>query len=206
MVPIGVQRATAGTVAGAEWQRQAQAAKEQNPEERTGHGEFVSRAEDGEDPRSMGPSLREQQRSGRGGKFRKVRLKRALVASTGCPALPAAQEVLRLVFTVSGDGVVHERLSPGRGLKPLCVQVSRGLHRCREGRQMLSAGVTQQGKEAGRDGWGRRVDDQQCVHPSGPVRRMPVGHSSTQPKTAETEWQASGSCRHGRQRSIRKAK
>ena len=92
MVPISVQRATAGTVAGAEWQRQAQAAKEQNPEERTGHGEFVPRGEDGEDPRSMGPSLREQQRSGRGGKFRKVRLKLALVASTGCPALPTAQE------------------------------------------------------------------------------------------------------------------
>ena len=50
---MGVQRATAGTVAGAEWQRQAQAAKELNPEERTGHGEFVPRGEDGEDPLSV---------------------------------------------------------------------------------------------------------------------------------------------------------
>ena len=72
---------------GSERQWQAQAAKEQNPEVRTGHGEFVPRAEDGEDLRHMGPSLREQQRSGRSGRLRKARLKRALVASAGCPAL-----------------------------------------------------------------------------------------------------------------------
>ena len=42
----------------------------------------------------------------------KVRLKRALVTSPGCPVLPASQEVSRLIFAVGGVGGVGRRGPP----------------------------------------------------------------------------------------------
>ena len=52
-----VQCAAARTVAGAEQQWQAQAAKDEDAEERAGHGKLVPRQEDSENSRRMGPSL-----------------------------------------------------------------------------------------------------------------------------------------------------
>ena len=48
-----------------------------------------------------GSCLREQQRTRRGGKFRKVRLERTLIAGSGCESLPAFERPRAGVFTRS---------------------------------------------------------------------------------------------------------
>ena len=48
------------------------------------------------------PGLQQQQRSGRSGKLRKVRLKHAPVTSTCSRALPAAQKISKLIFAAGG--------------------------------------------------------------------------------------------------------
>ena len=55
----------------------------------------------GGDIDGSGGCLRERQRTGHGGKFRKVRLERGLIAGSGCESLPAFERLRAGVFTRS---------------------------------------------------------------------------------------------------------
>ena len=93
VVPESVEPATTAARAGGEWQGQAQAPQEQNAELRIRNGHGLVRGRDGDGSGRVWPSLRQQQRTGRKGEVRKMRLARALVARSGSLALPSPQGI-----------------------------------------------------------------------------------------------------------------
>ena len=97
----------------AEIKGQAQAPQEQDTEVRSGDDNILTRWQDHECSGRVRSSLREQQGAGRRGQVSKVRLERALVASMGGSALPAAEEVGRFILLGRGAG------RGGHGLIPL---------------------------------------------------------------------------------------
>ena len=96
MVPESVEPATTAARAGGEWQGQAQALQEQNAELRIRNGHGLVRGRDGDGSCRMWPSLRQQQRTGRKGEVRKMRLARALVTRSGSLAVPSPLGITRL--------------------------------------------------------------------------------------------------------------
>ena len=89
------------------------------PELRTGDGDIIAGGQEVQGAGSEGPCLGQQQRTGRRGEVRKMRLVRALIACTGSRTLPAPERP-RVVISVwcRGRGGTGANDCPVRCLVP----------------------------------------------------------------------------------------
>ena len=174
VVPEGVKAAAAAAGARSERQRETQATEQENAEQVAGDGEVIGRGQDRERTGSMRPGLGEQQGARRRRKVRKMRLKRPVLAGSGCTALPATQVVRWFLASGRRDRGSLEGFVPGRGMETLCCKVGGGLCSGGNGRDPSCSRLLEESKETCR-GLGRPVaDDREGVIPGGPVSRMPV--------------------------------
>ena len=114
-----VQYPVAAASARCEREGQAQAPQQQDPELRTGDGDIIAGGQEVQGAGSEGPCLGQQQRTGRRGEVRKMRLVRALIACTGSRTLPAPERP-RVVISVwcRGRGGTGANDCPVRCLVP----------------------------------------------------------------------------------------
>ena len=112
-----VQYPVAAASARCEREGQAQAPQQQDPELRTGDGDIIAGGQEVQGAGSEGPCLGQQQRTGRRGEVRKMRLVRALIACTGSRTLPAPERP-RVVISVwcRGRGGTEANDCPDRWL------------------------------------------------------------------------------------------
>ena len=101
MIAQGIKLPMAGASARRERQGHAQAPQQEHAELGAGDRDVRVGGRDIDGSGGEGSCLREQQRTRRGGKFRKMRLERALIAGSRCESLPAFERPRAGVFTRS---------------------------------------------------------------------------------------------------------
>ena len=101
MIAQGIELPMAGASARRERKGHAQAPQQEHTELGAGDRDVRVGGRDIDGSGGEGSCLREQQRTRRGGKFRKLRLERALIAGSGCESLPAFERPWAGVFTRS---------------------------------------------------------------------------------------------------------
>ena len=121
MVTERVKRPAACTDSRGEWQRQAQAAKQEHPKLCGGDGDFF--VGDREATGGVRPSLGQQQRARRRGQGGEMHL----VAGPGGVPLPASEASARLGFDIFGRRAWGLRGIPGGDVAALCSEVGRSL-------------------------------------------------------------------------------
>ena len=169
---------------GASGEGQAQAPQQQDPELRTGDGDIIVGGQEVQGAGSEGPCFGQQQRTGRRGEVRKMRLVRALIACTGSRTLPAPERP-RVVISVwcRGRGGTGANDCPVRCLVPKVTQVCSGLG-CR-GRGRQGSVALQGGAETGGCSGSSGLDHGHRVAPRGPVRCEAVGRSGAETEPSE---------------------